>query len=812
MADENRNDLVLNPNEYAYVLDTTKGQVSVYVGPNKTSLSNSDKLVQFNEVTKRFETCNYSSATKLFVAAPEGWYVILKNPEESNKHPQMGSVSNAPDTIQIGQKINIKGPCSFALYPGQMARTIQGHTLHSNQYLLVRVYDADAANKTLPEDAESKYVTGNLIIIKGTDRSFYIPETGFEVIPVNNNPKMGYVRNAVTLERLEYCILKDENGTKRYMHGPAVVFPEPTETFVEQNGSIKYKAIELSEISGVYVKVIADYTDAVTKVKHKTGDELFITGKDQMIYYPRPEHALISYDNNNVYHAIAIPTGEGRYVMDRKTGEIKTIKGPAMFLPDPRNQVVVNRRLSRSECELWYPGNKEVLKFNNHVNNSVVSAQVDALEALNCYTTSGVYACANELGTEYVTKAIANLASVSDCTAINENSTFNRQNNYTKPRSITFDNKYDGVVSLNVWTGYAVNVVSKDGSRKVVCGPQTILLDYDQTLETLSFSTGKPKSTDRLFSTVYLRYKNNKISDIINVETNDFVTVDIKVSYNVDFDEQYTDKWFSVDNYVKLLCDKIRSDVKRGVKKYSIQEFYHNYSEIVHELIFNNESTRAFEDNGMVLKDVDVLTINVDSEIKDMLEKNQRQMIHNMLSLQMSEANFEREKKEVKMLMETAELKHNSTLIELAAKAEREEKTRSLQAAQNRFNETEAKINLETQREHDKISGEIESARLERAKAAETQRLELRDREITQDAKEKQAYAETVAKVMESISPDLIAAMQSNSNAETLQAVAEAMAPLAIARGESVADTVNTLMRGTSLENVFGKILEKSSK
>ena len=29
MADENRNDLALSPNEYAYVLDTTKGQVSL---------------------------------------------------------------------------------------------------------------------------------------------------------------------------------------------------------------------------------------------------------------------------------------------------------------------------------------------------------------------------------------------------------------------------------------------------------------------------------------------------------------------------------------------------------------------------------------------------------------------------------------------------------------------------------------------------------------------------------------------------------------------------------------------------------------
>lgn len=52
MADENRNDLVLNINEYAYVLDMTKGQVSVYVGPNKTSLSNSDRLVQYNSTSK----------------------------------------------------------------------------------------------------------------------------------------------------------------------------------------------------------------------------------------------------------------------------------------------------------------------------------------------------------------------------------------------------------------------------------------------------------------------------------------------------------------------------------------------------------------------------------------------------------------------------------------------------------------------------------------------------------------------------------------------------------------------------------------
>ena len=69
-----------------------------------------------------------------------------------------------------------------------------------------------------------------------------------------------FVRDAETLERLEFCILLNENGDKRYETGPKVVFSEPTETFVAQSGTRKGRAIELNAISGVYVKVIAQYT------------------------------------------------------------------------------------------------------------------------------------------------------------------------------------------------------------------------------------------------------------------------------------------------------------------------------------------------------------------------------------------------------------------------------------------------------------------------------------------------------------------------------------------------------------------------
>lgn len=50
--------------------------------------------------------------------------------------------------------------------------------------------------------------------------------------------------------------------------------------------------------------------------------------------------------------------------------------------------------------------------------------------------------------------------------------------------------------------------------------------------------------------------------------------------------------------------------------------------------------------------------------------------------------------------------------------------------------------------------------------------------------------------------------MQANSNAETLQQVSKDIAPLAIAKNEGVAETINTLLRGTSSQNVFDSLVK----
>ena len=113
-----------------------------------------------------------------------------------------------------------------------------------------------------------------------------------------------------------------------------MVFPRPTESFVEGEGGFrKFRAIELNPHSGLHIKVIAEYEEEGKT--HRVGEEIFITGREQAIYFPRPEHSIIEYGSRKVHYAVAIPAGEGRYVLDRDLGTVDLVKGPSMFLPDP---------------------------------------------------------------------------------------------------------------------------------------------------------------------------------------------------------------------------------------------------------------------------------------------------------------------------------------------------------------------------------------------------------------------------------------------------------------------------------------------
>ena len=451
-----------------------------------------------------------------------------------------------------------------------------------------------------------------------------------------------------------------------------------------------------------------------------------------------------------------------------------------MYLPDPRNEVVVKRKLTPRQCSLWYPGNDAVYMYNTCVIDKEVSDD------------------SNEI------------AAMEDITDYNPlvDSGFSRKTSYTKPRTIMLDNKFEGVVTIDVWTGYAVDVVSKSGKREVVCGPKTVILDYDQTLEELQLSSGKPKNTDNLVYTPFLRCENNKVSDIIVLETKDFVKCNVKVSYCVDFLPEHKDHWFSVDNYVKYLCDRERSLMKRAVKNYTIEEFYQNYVDIIRNIAIdadenNTHNGRFFPENGMCVHDCEVLSLTIDRDVEEMILAHQHDLVQKTLELSDTEHRVRVARQMAIAEEEEAKLKTNKAITIMDLNREKSMHEIEIKAEISRREEEEATIMNQAKLELSSLLDGIHKAELDRRQADMDQQVAFdRKKDDLQKARQ-DSYANTVSRILGSIGPELTAALSSRSNEKFLESLNSAIAPYAIAKGESISDTVNKLIRGLPIDQAI---------
>ena len=323
-------DILVASNEYAYVQDLTKGDIVLYVGPTKISLSNTERLVQF--VQDRFQTLgdkDSGGGVQPFVAASLSQYIVLENPpKDATSKPVKGN--NSAIELLYGRKVVVSGPATFPLWPGQKAKVVDGHALYEDQYLRVRVYEKIEGDPS-PIGTEK--------IIKGAETSFYISRTGLEVVP----DEKGYVRNAVTLTDGQYCILRGTQNRRRYVRGPAVVFPEAWEEFVTRNGSKVFLATPMKKDRGLYIRAVKEFEakegDQIPPGRYRPGQELFLQDQEGF-FFPTEFLEVIGE-----VHAVPLADKEGVYVRHIATGRIHTVVGPKNFLPDPTQVEVVQRAL-----------------------------------------------------------------------------------------------------------------------------------------------------------------------------------------------------------------------------------------------------------------------------------------------------------------------------------------------------------------------------------------------------------------------------------------------------------------------------------
>lgn len=861
-----RSDLVLNPGEFAFVQDRSKGNISVNVGPLKTSMSDTESTVSWDDERRRFRSVEQGAAVQSFVTATEGSYVVLRNPAKTRGRPEQGKATNVIE-LEQGRRIHMNGPVHFPLWPGEVANVIEGHQLRSNEYLIARVYNEDEAlahwddavmkpqvsangkphgdkpqvSADGNEPAESgppggidpaRLRTGQLLVIRGNEISFFVPPTGIEVLPDSVEvlpdsvaPGGDYVRRAVTLERLEYCILLDEDGNKRYVRGPNVVFPEPTETFMEKGGQHKFKATELSKISGIFVKVIEGYQEEDGQ-SYKVGDELFITGKDSPIYFPRQEHAIIKYGppkgdggQDAVYYAVAVPAGEGRYVLDRDRGEVKLVRGPTMLLPDPRREVIVQRVVDPSTIDLWYPGNKAAREHNEalqKIQQEHVAAGISYLAA-NAVGSAGSVRSLRSASPDYSEALVgANLATQDSYEVLGGKKqlvqdSLKRGTSFTPPRTVVLDTKYDGAVAVSPWTGFAVQVVGKTGKRKVVAGPATQLLDYDETLSVMELSTGTPKSDQNPIRTVYLRVQNNRVSDIVTVETRDLCKVNITVSYRVNFEAGQEERWFAVENYVRFLTEHCGSRIRNTVKRLGIEEFYANPIDVVRTAILgpSAEGKRpglAFAENGMRVYDVEVLQVAItNQDIAKLLVDSQHTTVKETLAVAQSEQKLARTLRLEEVSRQEAEAKAatqevlgrirgTTTARELALDLADADAAAAVGAREKELEE-ELQAVLDSIAEHER----------NRAEATERREFALRKDQLDAEAAALKAR-------MEAFGGNLADAMTRFADQSLMERLAESLAPLALLENQSVTNLFGRYIEGTPMAAVLDAFKARTTR
>lgn len=852
MADDRKREQVLPPGTYAYILDGTKGQVRIHVGPIVINQTNQDTPVVFNHRTHRFEPTTLEGSVQQNVVVPEGFYAVLTNPAKtrdgSDLHPDPGRLQDPPDLL-IGQKENAPGPVNFALFPGQSCEVRRGHHLRSNEYLRIKVYNEDKArenwSRAVVKSADGESVTnavpqdlamGKHYNVLGTEVSFYIPPTGVSVVPdteATQGAERGFVRSAVTLEQLEYAILVDEDGNKEYPRGPRVVFPRPTQRFVvDGQGRRKFRAIEMNELQGIQLKFSADVRLAFvdgTSHSFKAGEEVFVTGKEMPIYFPEEGHQIVRYDGKSIHYAMAIPEGEARYVMNRKTGAIHTVVGPCMLLPNPVTEIIVRRALSDGESIVMFPGadgtgSKEALAYNRWLREQSAhepSTRQGVVSEARIEQQSKKSDVADDVAPVQQARHRGQASGLPESRqgrseALAE--TAERSSSFNEPRMITFANRNKGVPTIRLQPGYAVNVVNPDGSRRVVLGPSTLLLEFGQTLDVLTLSTGKPKTEAKLLRTAYLNVHNNRISDVIVVETSDHVQVEVRLTYNVTF-EPPSDRWFHLENYVRHLCDHVRSIVKGKVRRIRIEDFYESSTDLLRTMVLGEHKEGqgrpglAFPQNGMRITDAEVLSVEVaDPSIGQLLARAQHQVVQENIRLK-------QEQKRIEVLEKTEELRRAEALAKFLSEKriaelsvlEVEEQLKVglarlaseiTQADKRREAELAAQVILDLS--HERVLGRDRASRDQAeafAKAAQARELEGVTRR-----------AEAAIAQLHAITPHLVEALQAAGAQETLAKVAHSLSFHAMFGASNGADFLKRVFDGTPLALLMDRALTRAAR
>jgi major vault protein len=808
-----RRDVVVPPGFYLFVESDT-GAIACNVGPMNVVVSDKENIVTWNPDNNSFDQVNdYRNGLKPFVQARRGEYIVLHNPATGEKRPVEGK-KNEMAELSWGETQIIEGPIFFALFPGQSAETIPGHRMRPFQYIIIQITNPDAAMQNwtdettrpwvtgfkipdviahpdeqtdeehamlstpvepMPPANDAKPVMGRQYVVTGQTVTYFVPVTGMVVL---QDDAGNYLRDAIVLERGEWALFRSESGQKRYEQGPQIVFPRtPDEKVVDFDGQKVNRAIELTDTTGLHVRAMVKCH--AYDMDWEVGQERFLTGKEVPFFYPSDELAIVAYDGKALLYSVTIPRKQARYLLEKKLGSVGLVKGPQMFLPNPISQTFVRRILSDTEVDLWFPGNQAALDYNRKLRMVAKGTEAKPTEQTRTF------------GGEALARAIASGMQ------------------YSEPRSVVLESRFDGAVTIDVYDGYAVMVAGDEGHNEVVIGPALRHLEYHEVLVPFKVSQGLPKNHRDIRREAYLRIKNNRVRDQLTVTTKDYVKMVLTLNFVVDFMEEHKEAWWSVGNYVELVSNTMQTQLSKAFRRVTLQQALEDPFPIILEAVLGTEVEgkrpgTVFEQYGIWIKDVKVLDFQIeDDAIAHQVFDTQKEIVSK--ALQLSDAQ--------RQLELTTALE---AIRQQTARAEAETKTMISHLALEQLTvdrelaTASAVLEGEKQAAVQRLLDAVESAKRARLLADVEQKQALAAVDLKQYQERLAAETNAAKERLAAITPSDLAMLRQMSDSELLKNLAEKLGPDAMWTGASLQAIVKGLLAGSGFESL-GNLLRPAS-
>jgi hypothetical protein len=591
------------------------------------------------------------------------------------------------------------------------------------------------------------------------------------------------VRQAVVLREKEFCVVIDADGCRNIKIGPARVFPGPYDRFqIEGSRNRIYDAFELLPQRALWLRVVKEIKKAELQVKLPRDFKL---EKDH--YYPGDEVFL---------------TGVSGFFFPFNEIEVLSPDAGLAFIGNDHSKVFV--------------------------------------EAIGIDQKSGIYVRDLSTGEARLIRGKrAYLVHPAKEVHINRIVPANDWNHWIVPgephKAAKTPVTTPWALSIVVRHGMACLATSAKGQR-VIEGPCVELLEYEESLAYLKLSSGTPKTDASPIKTCFLRTVGNRVSDVIRVETSDFVNIDVDVRFSVTFEQDSKDKWFNHENYIQVMVEHIRSLIRNRCRSMKLSELWPVVPDILRDAILGDKDPetgervgRFFKENGMRITEVEVLRSKIlDTEIAAQFDAVQREIVqlqigdhHAQAKLESSKLRADIEKTRLKLDTEGEELRSTFNalrrdltqradldVIEKKAVCKKTEETCSAELSMAALQSRLERLNTEKDVEltHKARQAEADAAALKVVNMVE---LEAEAARSDLNKQVMKAQADADVKRNQSVQPGLIEAMTAIGDKQFLSTAAENMNLVSLVKGKEATSLLTEILGGTKVVKTLKRMKEK---